>query len=118
VLFSGNFFMATVFGMLVGLGVGFFVGLPISLMATLYGILSGIMGGMMGALLGKMIVAPYEDAMVKIMFFLSLRTLLMTLRLINEKANQTSPLLCHPLIPIAFFGLFFILFELFGPIFS
>lgn len=117
VLFSGDFFLATVLGVLVGMVVGFMAGVPISIMATLDGMLSGVMGGMMGAMLGEIIATPYEDAIVKIMFFLLLGTLFIALRLINEKVKRPSTIFHHPFTSLVVFGLFFILFELFGPVF-
>src|SRR5699024_208930 len=80
ILISDNFFSATVFGMLAGMFVAFLAGLAISLVATLDGLLSGLMGGMMVAMLGEMITAEYQDAIVKIMFFLFLGTLLILVK--------------------------------------
>src|SRR5699024_11568599 len=58
--------------------------ISISLVATLDGLLSGLMGGMIGAMLGEMITAEYQDAIVKIMFFLFLGTLLILVKKIGR----------------------------------
>jgi|SRR5690625_1857100 len=117
ILFSDNFFIATVLGMLVGMLVGFLAGIPVSLMAILDGILAGIMGGMMGAMLGEMITIEYHDAIAKIMFFLFLGTLLILLSMINQEVNKRTIFFSDIFIIVVIFGLFFIAFELFDPVF-
>jgi len=117
ILFSGNFFIATVLGMLVGMFVGFLAGVSVGIMSTLDGMLSGLMGGMMGAMLGEMITVEYHDASAKIMFFLFLGTLLILLRMINQKVNKKTFFLSNLFITVIVFGSFFIAFELFGPVF-
>lgn len=67
----GQFFQATMLGILVGGMVGAVAGMPISLMAVLDGLLSGIMGGMMGTMLLVMIPAPYVQPTLKILSVLS-----------------------------------------------
>jgi hypothetical protein len=67
ILYTGNLFFSTVFGMGIGFLSGFLTGLPISVMAIIDGVLSGIMGGMMGAMLGEMISAQYQSPIIHIM---------------------------------------------------
>ncbi|MFD2132213.1 hypothetical protein ACFSKI_13445 [Pseudogracilibacillus auburnensis] len=117
ILISDNFFIATVFGMLAGMFVGFLAGLPISLVATLDGLLSGLMGGMIGAMLGEMITAEYQDAIVKIMFFLFLGTLLILVKMINQEVNKAVNFYRSLYITVVLFGMLFVIFEQLGSIF-
>src|SRR5699024_12846490 len=87
VFFSDDFFVSTILGMLAGMVAGFLAGVPISIMAVLDGLLSGLMGGMMGAMLGVMIALDYREAMVKIMFFLFLATMLILIYMLHKEVN-------------------------------
>lgn|SRR5699024_2437982 len=119
ILISENFFMATILGIAVGMSVGFLAGIPVSIIAVLDGMLSGIMGGMMGAMLGEMIVIEYHDAIVKIMFFLFLSTLLILLHLIQKEVSKKEvTFYTNPLLTIILFGFIFIVLNQLGPIFT
>lgn len=117
ILIPDNFFMATVLGIIVGMSIGFIAGIPVSIMAVLDGLLAGIMGGMMGAMLGNMVEIEYQNAIIKIMFFLFLTALLMLLYMIQKEVNKSKPIFyTNPLFIVLIFGLFFILFNQMGPI--
>ena len=119
ILFMDNFFLATILGMIVGMVIGFLAGIPVSVMAVLDGLLSGLMGGMMGAMLGAMIVPEYHEAIVKIMFFLFLATLFILLYMMQREVSRNKAnFYSNPLITIALFGLFFVVFNQLGPIFK
>lgn len=119
IVFSDNYFMATVSGMGIGMIAGFLTGIPVSMIAVLDGMLSGIMGGMMGAMLGKMMTTEYHDAIVKIMFLLSLSTYFILLSLIQKEVNQDKPSFFQkPLFILIVFGIVFVIFQQFGPIFT
>lgn len=112
IIISDNFFSATILGILVGMIAGFSAGIPLSIIAVLDGMLSGLMGGMMGAMLGEMITFEYQDAMIKIMFFIFLSTFLILLRMIHQEVNYKTSLLRSLFIIVIIFGFFFIVFEL------
>lgn len=119
IVFSDNYFMATVSGMGIGMIAGFLTGIPVSMIAVLDGMLSGVMGGMMGAMLGKMMTAEYHDAIVKIMFLLFLFTSLILLNLIQKEVNQNKQAFFQkPLFVLIVFGIVFVIFHQFGPIFT
>ncbi|MDC3417586.1 plastocyanin/azurin family copper-binding protein [Aquibacillus salsiterrae] len=119
ILFSGNLFIATVLGMVIGIVVGFISGVPVSIMAVLDGLLSGAMGGMMGAMLGDMIIPEYRDAITKIMFFLSLSTILILLYLFQKERKSSQAFLFNsPLLLVILFGSIFLLINQMGPIYS
>lgn len=119
ILFIDNFFVATILGMVVGMVIGFLSGIPVSVMAVLDGLLSGLMGGMMGAMLGAMIAPEYREAIVKIMFFLFLATLLILLYMIQKELNRNkTAFYMNPLITVVLFGFFFVVFNQLGPIFK
>lgn len=119
ILFTDNFFMATILGMVVGMVIGFLAGIPVSVMAVLDGLLSGLMGGMMGAMLGSMIALEYREAIVKIMFFLFLATLLILLYMIQKELNRNkTAFYTNPLITVVLFGLLFLVFNQLGPVFK
>src|SRR5690625_198715 len=119
ILFTDNFFMATILGMVVGMTIGFLAGIPVSVMAVLDGLLAGLMGGMMGAMLGAMIAPEYREAIVKIMFFLFLATLLILLYMIQKEINRNeTAFYTNPLITVVLFGLFFVVFNQFGLVFK
>ncbi|MDQ0232422.1 hypothetical protein [Metabacillus malikii] len=119
IVISDNFFIATILGMAAGFLIGFLTGLPVSIIAVLDGMLSGIMGGMMGAMLGEMITVEYRDAIVKIMIFLFLSTLLILLHLIQkEVSNKEATFYNHPLFIIILYSFIFILLNQLDPIFS
>ena len=113
IIFSDNFFSATILGILVGMIAGFLAGIPLGIVAVMDGILSGLMGGMMGAMLGEMITIEYQDAMIKIMFFIFLSTFLILLRMIHQEINHKPSFLSSLFIIVIIFGFFFIVFELF-----
>src|SRR5690625_3313690 len=119
ILFIDNFFVATILGMFVGMVIGFLSGIPVSVMAVLDGLLAGLMGGMMGAMLGAMLAPEYQEAIVKIMFFLFLTTLLILLYMIQKELNRNkTTFYMNPLINVVLFGLFFVVFNQLGPIFK
>src|SRR5699024_1007181 len=119
ILFTDNFFMATILGMVVGMVIGFLAGIPVSVMAVLDGLLSGLMGGMMGAMLGAMIAPEYREAIVKIMFFLFLATLLILLYMIQKELNKNEiAFYRNPLITVVLFGMLFVVFNQLGPVFK
>src|SRR5699024_9118254 len=98
---------------------GFLSGIPVSVMAVLDGLLSGLMGGMMGAMLGAMIAPEYREAIVKIMFFLFLATLLILLYMIHKELIRIkTAFYMHPLITFVLFEFFIIVFNQLGPIFK
>src|SRR5699024_3655787 len=81
----------------------------ISIMAVLDGLLSGLMGGMMGAMLGVMIALDYREAMVKIMFFLFLATMLILIYMIQKEVNgKITAFYRNPLAPVALMGFIYI----------
>src|SRR5699024_6116291 len=83
------------------------------------GLLSGLMGGMMGAMLGAMIVPEYHEAIVKIMFFLFLATLFILLYMMQREVSRNKAnFYSNPLITIALFVLFFVVFNQLMPIFK
>ncbi|WP_088051938.1 cupredoxin domain-containing protein [Virgibacillus dakarensis] len=119
VLFPDNLFIATLLGMVAGMAAGFLAGVPVSVMAVLDGLLSGLMGGMMGAMLGVMITTEYREAIVKIMFFLFLATVLILVYMIQKEVNgKETAFYRNPLVPVALFGFLFLLFNQTGPIFT
>lgn len=118
ILFLENFFIATLLGMAAGMIVGFLAGIPVSVMAVLDGLLSGLMGGMMGAMLGAMIAMEYHDAIVLIMFFLFLATMLILFYMIQkENIGKELSLFYNPLVPVFLFGFLFFVFNQTGPVF-
>jgi len=119
VLFSDDLFVSTILGMLAGMVAGFLAGVPISIMAVLDGLLSGLMGGMMGAMLGVMIALDYREAMVKIMFFLFLATMLILIYMIQKEVNgKITAFYRNPLAPVALMGFIFFVFNQIGPVFA
>lgn len=119
ILLSDNFFAATILGMIVGMTAGFLAGVPVSIMAVLDGLLSGLMGGMMGAMLGVMIAAEYQDAIVKVMFFMILSTFLILIYMMQKEINKNETVFyLNPLFTVILFGFLFFIFNLTGPVFT
>ena len=119
ILFADDLFVATILGMLAGMVAGFLSGVPVSIMAVLDGLLSGLMGGMMGAMLGVMIASDYQEAMVKIMFFLFLATMLILLYMIQKEVNgKITAFYRNPLVSVALMGFLFFVFNQIGPVFT
>ncbi|MFD1020332.1 hypothetical protein [Thalassobacillus hwangdonensis] len=112
IVLSGNLFIPTFSGMMIGFIIGGLLGGAISESAVLEGISSGVMGGMMGAMLGVMIVPPYDDVIVKLLFFMY--TLLIIYNLLILRGTQR---LNHPLLYLAVFLCLFFALEYSGSVF-
>src|SRR5699024_388357 len=109
-------------GMMIAMTLGMIVGLT---MGVVFGILFidnffvATILGMMGAMLGAMSSPEYREAIVKIMFFLFLATLLILLYMIQKELNRNkTAFYMNPLITVVLFGFFFVVFNQLGPIFK
>ncbi|MGE7274842.1 cupredoxin domain-containing protein [Brevibacillus panacihumi] len=112
VIYKGNLFLSTMWGMLLGGATGFIIGIPLSILSIVEGTLSGIMGGMMGAMLGEMVPNEKVEPLLFIFIMLFTACILLLSKFIEEGTRDTVKAwwilnLHHPITPaIMLFGVF------------